>query len=237
MGGASFRFRRRTSAMAPVLLCDLDGTLVDTLHDLAAALNRVLAEHDLPALAEPAVRRLVGRGAARLVVDGFSLAGAPLPDPARAPMVRRFLDIYEAAPAAHSPPFEGVPATLARLTAAGWRLGVCTNKPQAPSERILRELDLAQYFEAVGGGDRFAARKPDGAHLHATLELMGGTTDPVVMVGDSQIDHAAARDAGATSVLVTYGYARAPLADLRPDALIDRFETLLEVLPGRIDGR
>jgi phosphoglycolate phosphatase len=218
--------------MTPALLCDLDGTLVDTVHDLAAALNRLLAEAGLPARRESEVRGLVGQGAARLVADGFAAAGRPLAEADWDRAVKRFLAIYEADPAAHSPPYPGVAATLARLRHSGWRLGVCTNKPQAPAETILRALDLAQFFDGVGGGDRFPARKPDGAHVHATLELMG--TDPAhaVLVGDSRIDLMAARDAGIPMVLVTYGYGEPDLASLGPAAVIDRFEALPDALAG-----
>lgn len=218
--------------MTRVLLCDLDGTLVDTVHDLAAALNRLLAEAGLPGRPESEVRRLVGRGAARLVADGFAAAGRPLAEADWDQAVKRFLAIYEADPAAHSPPYPGVAATLARLQDAGWRLGVCTNKPQAPAQAILRALDLAPYFDAVGGGDRFPARKPDGAHVHATLELMGAEPAAAVLVGDSRIDVMAARDAGIPMVLVTYGYGEPDLASLGPAAVIDRFDALPGVLAG-----
>jgi len=218
--------------MTPVLLCDLDGTLVDTVHDLAAALNRLLSDAALPTRPESEVRALVGQGAARLVADGFAAAGRPLDESDREPTIRRFLEIYEADPAAHSPAYAGVPATLDRLRGDGWRLGVCTNKPQAPAAAILRELNLARYFDAVGGGDRFPARKPDGAHVHATLELMDVDPAHAVLVGDSRIDVMAARDAGIPMVLVTYGYGEPGLADLGPAAVIDRFDALPGVLAG-----
>ena len=218
--------------MTPVLLCDLDGTLVDTVHDLAAALNRLLAEAGLPARAESEVRRLVGQGAARLVADGFAAAGRPLSAGELDTAVQQFLTIYNAGPAAHSPAYAGVQGTLARLCDTGWRLGVCTNKPQSPAEAILRALDLARYFDAVGGGDRFPTRKPDGAHVHATLELMEVDAAHAVLVGDSRIDLMAARDAGIPMVLVTYGYGEPGLTDLDPAAVIDRFDALPGVLAG-----
>jgi phosphoglycolate phosphatase len=119
---------------------------------------------------------------------------------------------------------------LRHLSEAGWRLGVCTNKPQAPSDQILGDLGLAGFFEAVGGGDRFPARKPDGSHLHATLDLMGAGAEQAVLVGDSRIDLLAARDAQMPVVLVTYGYGQEDLRSLGPDALIDRFDELPAVL-------
>lgn len=222
--------------MAPALLCDLDGTLVDTVHDLTAALNRLLTLDKLEPLAENRVRRLVGRGAARLVADGYGCAGRPLDTATLDEKVQAFLAIYDAAPAAHSPPYPGVRTTLNTLRAKGWRLGVCTNKPQLPSEIILEALGLADLFDAVGGGDRFPVRKPDGTHLLATLELMSVAPETAVLVGDSRIDLMAARDAQIPVVLVTYGYGEGDMTALRPDALIESFDALPGVLDNLVVG-
>lgn len=216
--------------MAPVLLCDLDGTLVDTVADLTVALNRLLAERGLPPLGEGTVRRLVGRGAARLVARGLDAAGGPVSDDELAPLVHRFLEIYEAAPAATSRPYPGVVECLERLAAEGWRLGVVTNKPQAPSEAILQALGLGRFFEAVAGGDRFPVRKPDGGHIRATLELMGAAPARAALVGDSETDLAAGRDAGVPVVLVDYGYSEVPAARLGPERVISGFGELPQVL-------
>ncbi|WP_206607866.1 HAD-IA family hydrolase [Ferruginivarius sediminum] len=226
--------------MAPVLLCDLDGTLVDTVADLTVALNRLLTERGLGTLPQRRVRGLVGRGAARLVESGLAeMGGAVGPDGLSA-CVARFLEIYEAAPAVHSRPYPGVIETLTSLRAAGWRLGVCTNKPQAPSEAILDAFELSPFFEAVGGGDRFPVRKPDGGHLHATLELiMGGDAKAAraVLVGDSRTDLDAARNARLPVVLVDYGYTDVPAAELGGDAVISSFAALPEALEGIVaDG-
>lgn len=220
------------SAIQPVLLCDLDGTLVDTAADLTDSLNRLLAEHGLAPLPERRVRHLVGRGAGRLVEAGLAEAGAPADGDALPAYTARFLDIYEAAPAARSRPYPGVSGTLESLRATGWRLGVCTNKPQALSEAVLRELGLLDLFEAVGGGDRFPVRKPDGAHLHAILELMGAgaAAEHAVLVGDSRTDVRAARDAGVPVVLVDYGYTDTPADQLGGDAVISEFAALPQTL-------
>ena len=218
--------------MAPILLCDLDGTLVDTVHDLTAVLNRLLAESDLPGLAESQVRRIVGRGMPRLVADGFSMAGRPLAAPEWDPAVARFMALYNADPAAHTAVYPGVPETLDTLARAGWRIAVCTNKPHAPTAAILEALDLARFIEAIGAGDSFAVRKPEGAHLHATLAHMLGDPAAAVMVGDSRIDLHAARDAGLPVVLVGYGYGDPDLQPTDADAWIDRFDALPAALAG-----
>jgi phosphoglycolate phosphatase len=215
---------------SPALLIDLDGTLVDTVADLAAALNALLAERGLPPLAEAAVRGLVGRGARRLVERGLSSAGAPPDDAALDAAHARFLELYGAAPAARSRPYPGVRATLAAWQAAGVPMAVCTNKPQAPSLAILRALGLDGHFRAVGGGDRYPVRKPDGGHLTATLAEAGLAGRPAVMIGDSAPDLEAARDAGLPVVLVDYGYSGRPVAELGADAVVSRFDALPAVV-------
>jgi phosphoglycolate phosphatase len=109
-------------------------------------------------------------------------------------------------------------------------MAVCTNKPQAPSLAILRALDLDRHFRAVGGGDRYAVRKPDGGHLTATLAEAGLAGHPAVMIGDSAPDLEAARDAGLPVVLVDYGYSDRPAAALGADAVVSRFDALPEAL-------
>jgi phosphoglycolate phosphatase len=219
-------------AAAPAtLLIDLDGTLVDTAADLTAALNRLLASLDLTQLPESTVRRLVGHGAARLVEWGIAAAGGR-PDGQRLPeRVQMFLDIYGRDPAARSRPYDGVIDTLDRWRRAGHRLAVCTNKPQAPSEAILRDLALMPYFAGVAGGDRFDVKKPAGGHLTRTVELVGGRIDRTVLIGDSQTDLDAGRAAGLPVVLVDYGYASQPVAELGADAVVSSFTEIPDLLP------
>ncbi len=220
----------RAEATRSVALFDLDGTLVDSLADLARALNAVLAAEGLAPLPEATVRGLVGRGAARLVAEGFAAAGRPLGAAALEARLARFLAHYGAAPVAHSRPYPGVAATLSRLRAQGWRLGVCTNKPQHLSEAVLAGLGLADFFAVVAGGDRFPVRKPDGGHLLATLDLMDATVAQAILVGDSDNDLKAARDAGMPVVLVDFGYSRRPAAELGADRVVSDFPALPGVL-------
>jgi phosphoglycolate phosphatase len=202
---------------------DLDGTLVDTAPDLAAALNRLLAEEGRPALAAAGIRTMIGDGAAKLVERGFAATGGWPDDPAV--LVRRFLAIYEAGIAYRSRPFPGVVAVLERLTSADLRLGVCTNKPAAATEELLVALDLRRYFAAVSAGDG-PARKPDPRHLLSAVARLGATTQTAIMVGDSANDVAAARAAGMAVIVVGFGYTATPARELGADAVIDRFDEL-----------
>lgn len=122
--------------------------------------------------------------------------------------------------------YPGVHETLATLAAEGRRMGVCTNKLQSTTLAVLRELKLDGYFDAVLGGDAVPARKPDPRHLLSVLAALGGCPEDSVMVGDNENDIAAARGAGARSILVRYGYPRLPFADIPADRQIDAFDQL-----------
>jgi phosphoglycolate phosphatase len=191
------------------LLLDLDGTLVDTVPDLESALNRLMSIRGLAGFATAEVKAMVGDGVAALVAKAFAARGA-VPDPAA---VGDFITDYEAHAAVESRLYPGVADTLDRLAAQGWRLAVCTNKPERPARSLLSALGLARVVQALGAGDSFPVRKPDPAHLLATLALVGGSRDAAVMLGDHHNDVAAARAAGMPSIFATWGYGAAAMAE------------------------
>ncbi len=185
---------------------DLDGTLVDTAPDIAAALNRRLAAARLAALSVAQVTPMIGDGARVLLERGFAAHGAAVPADA--------LDAFVADPALEggelSAPFPGLVDLLRDMSADGWRLAVCTNKPEKPARALLERLGLRALFHAIGGGDSFAMRKPDPAHLLLTMGAAGGGR--AMMVGDHQNDMLAARGAGIPAVFVGWGYGPAAMA-------------------------
>ena len=205
------------------LVFDLDGTLVDSVPDLAAAVNAALAEQGAAPLGEAEVQRMVGDGAAALASRALAARGLPSDDP---DFLARFLACYEAAPTARTRPYAGVVDTLAALQAAGCRLAVCTNKPSAATRLVLAGLGLDRFFGAVLGGDSTPWKKPDGRHLLAAVEALGARPREAAMIGDNENDAAAAKAAGIPLVLVTYGYARVPVETLAADRLISRFADL-----------
>src|SRR5262245_27183375 len=154
------------------LIFDLDGTLVDSAPDLHRSLNAVLAEQGRAAVGLDGIRAMVGDGAAKLVERGFADTGAAVEPAALAGLVQRFLAHYSAGRHALTRAYPGVADTLAALQTRGCRLGVCTNKPYAPSMEILELLELSRYFGAVTGGDSLPVRKPDPGHLLGTLKLL-----------------------------------------------------------------
>tara|TARA_Y100001934_G_C12157651_1_gene680411 strand:+ start:243 stop:914 length:672 start_codon:yes stop_codon:yes gene_type:complete len=207
--------------LLPVLLFDLDGTLVDTAPDLVATLNTILTRRNRATMPLEAVVKLVGDGARALLDSGFRETGDPAED--LDTLFAEFIDIYIANATKHSQPFPGVVEALEKFRAAGHRMAVCTNKPQAPSEAILHDLGLMQFFDAVVGGDRLAVRKPDPRHLLETLSLMDAAGRRAIMVGDSYNDVVSAREAGMPVVVVSYGYTTTPPTELGGDVLVDRF--------------
>jgi phosphoglycolate phosphatase len=188
----------------PLVVFDLDGTLVDSLDDLHASVNHALRELGLPPRSREEVHGFVGEGVRLL------LARAVAPhDHLLEPALAAWRPHYEAHCLDRTRPYPGVEALLA---SAGRTLAVNTNKPGALARRILGGLGLLPRFAAVVGGDE-APRKPDPTGLLEIRARVGATPDATVFVGDSHVDVAVARAAGVPMVAVTWGYgARAELA-------------------------
>lgn len=213
-------------ASFPLMVFDLDGTLVDSLPDLTAALDRMLAARSLAPLTPAEVRPMVGDGTKKLVERALAARGAA-PDPATEP---DFVADYTAHVAAESRPFPGVNAALTRLQEMGWKFAVCTNKSTAATEALLGALDLAHWFAALGCGDSFAARKPDPAHLGGTIERAGGTRERAVMVGDHRNDIASGKALGLPTIFAAWGYGNREMAE-GASAVAERFAALATLGP------
>jgi phosphoglycolate phosphatase len=211
---------------ARILICDLDGTLVDSAPDLTSAVGDLLAEAGRPPLTEAAVRRMVGDGVAKLVERALAASGGVPDAAALAAHVTRYLTFYEGRMTEMTRPYPGAVETLSGLKDSGWRLAVCSNKPEGPIRHILTALSLDGLFEAVAGGDTFAVRKPDPGHLHGLLETLGATPGEAVMLGDSRNDVLAARGAGLPVIAIASGYGPVPAHELGANALIETFAEL-----------
>jgi len=219
------------------ILLDFDGTLVDTAPDFIAALNRLLGELERPPVGYDEFRSLAGDGAKRLLERALTHHGAAVPPEAELmPWVQRLVAYYYEVMTVESRPFPGVVETLAGLSAAGRRLAICTNKPQASTDTLIAHFGMAHLFGAVLGGDSVAAKKPAPLHLHEALARLGKRAEHAVMVGDSATDVAAARAAGVPVVVVAYGYSPVPAHALGGDAVIERFADLPAAL-ARLFGR
>ncbi len=217
-----------TQAWPQAVLFDLDGTLIDSLPDIAAALARLFGEEGLPPLLLEEVRPLVGDGAGVLVARAFERAGAERPADAFA----RFVSLYGEAVCVETRLYPGVAETLRALDAAGCKLAVATNKPEALARAILGELGIGALFRSVAGGDSYSERKPHPDHLLNLLRDLEAAPAYAVMVGDSANDLQAARAAGLPVVLCRYGYSRDPVDGLGAERVIETFADLPAALVG-----
>ena len=219
----------------PPVVFDLDGTLIDSIHDIHFVLNTLLAEEGLSPLDLGAVKSMVGRGVRPLIREAVAAAGVSHAD--EDAWIERFVATYLRHPADHTVVFPGVREILADLSEAGIPLGICTNKPRLTTAAALEALGLKNLFRAVTCPEDVAHRKPDGRHLLDTLTAMGCPADGAVYVGDSETDVAAARNAGIPVVLVTFGYAHQSTAALGADALVSSFYELPGALASIRGGR
>jgi len=205
------------------VIFDLDGTLIDSVPDVHALANRVLAEQGFGPLTLPQVRGFIGKGVPHLIERLLDTVGEDPTGPRHAPMVARFTESYLTA-VTLTTCYPGVITALDALLAVGCTLGLCTNKPLAPTHAVLKHLGLTGYFPTVIGGDSLATRKPDAAPLHATIKAMGA--GPALFVGDSETDAATAQNAAVPFLLYTEGYRKTPAKDLPHDALFSDFADL-----------
>ncbi|HWT42903.1 MAG TPA: HAD-IA family hydrolase [Sphingopyxis sp.] len=206
---------------------DLDGTLLDTLGDLAAAVNHALGLMDRAPLPEAAVRPMIGRGAKHMLEEGLRATGGSS-DGAVERLYPELLHFYEAHIAVHSRPFPGVTAALDRLDALGVRTAVVTNKAEHLARILLAEFGLADRMATIIGGDTLGVRKPSPEPVHAMVERCGGGR--AAFVGDSIYDVMAAKNAGVPSVAVSFGFLDRPAAELGADHVIDHFDALVPLL-------
>ncbi|MDD2885602.1 MAG: phosphoglycolate phosphatase [Dechloromonas sp.] len=212
---------------------DLDGTLLDTVGDLAEACQRMLQELDLPSRSEDEIRSFVGQG--MVVLVRRCLTRESLPDEAQlARAVDAFQRHYTAVNGARTQFFQGVREGLQAWQATGLPLAVVTNKPAAFTEPLLERTGLAPYFKAVVSGDTTAHRKPHPAPLLHACAALGSDPADNLHIGDSKHDIETARNAGCTVYCVPYGYNEGePVDPTACDALVADLLTALQVASGQ----
>ena len=206
-------------------IIDLDGTMVDTVGDFDAALNRMLTDLGQRGVDRAFIERTVGKGSEHLIRSTLMHVGAEasLYDSAWQRYQAHYLDIN----GRHSDVYPGVVEGLKQLAARGLKLACLTNKPTAFARPLLAAKGLDGFFSVVFGGDAFERKKPDPLPLQRTCEALGTAPARTLMVGDSSNDARAARAAGCPVVLVSYGYNHGePVASASPDAVIGRLDDL-----------
>ena len=217
------------------LTFDLDGTLCDTLPDLAAAANATRVASGLAPLPVPRIKSYIGDGIPRLVHRILlDVRDGDAPTAQHAAAYQYFTAYYRDHLCVASRLYDGVATTLAALRARGLPLAVVTNKNEAPARRLLADLDIAEHFALIYGGDSLPEKKPAPLPLITAAEALGVAPAHMLMVGDSANDILAAKAAGCPVAAVTFGYADTRALHENPatraDYLIDRFTQLLDLV-------
>jgi phosphoglycolate phosphatase len=211
------------------VIFDLDGTLVDSAPDLRQALNQVLAARNRRAVTLDEMKSFTGDGMVKQLQRAFAATGDSLSENEAELLFRDFIAYYRGQKPDPAQIYPHVVETLDALKADGVKLGVCTNKQEAATLRLLNELDLTRYFGCIAGCDTFAVHKPHPGHVRGVIETLQVPAEGCVMIGDSINDVLAAKGAGIPCLVVTHGYGADP-GDLGADGLIGGFRDLRAAL-------
>ncbi|MBE0645453.1 MAG: HAD-IA family hydrolase [Bacteroidetes bacterium] len=214
-----------------LLLCDLDGTLVDSLRDIVTSCNLLLTSYGAPALDESTIRPCIGRGVAYLVHGILRAADCPVTDIDAA--IARYREIYHAHALDETQLYPGVYDTLAllRKNVPDLRLAVVSNKPERASREVLEAMQIEKYFSMIAGGDTFAEMKPSPLPLQSIMQMMGAAAEETAMVGDSVYDLQAGKAAGVRTIAALYGFQPAEkLKALEPDFSVSAFDEILNIV-------
>ncbi len=215
------------------LIFDLDGTLIDSAPDVCASINQTLSVMGRAPVTVDNIKSLVGFGARTLCEKTLAMTGEHSNEEDTDFLLTGFLECYRTNPSNYTVIFPGVLKALNLFKDGGIQLGICTNKPEVTCFPVLDSLGLRKFFSSVICGDTLKFRKPDPRHVLHTLDEMGANVNNAALVGDSEADIKAAKNAGIPSVLVSFGYCHVPLDVLNPNAIIDHFDDLelaLEVI-------
>ena len=212
------------------VIFDLDGTLADTSGDLIAAANacfRHIGQGDVLVPGDDAGIAL--RGGKMMLTRGLERLGLYEADKVEQ-LYPVLLEAYAGAIDTHTVLYPGAMEAVEALKARGYGVGICTNKPEALAELLMTRLGVRDAFSSLVGADTLPVRKPDPEPLREAARRAGGDPAHCVLIGDSDTDRNTSRAAGVPSVLVTFGPSGADMAELQPEALLDRFEDLPDVV-------
>jgi phosphoglycolate phosphatase len=218
----------------PIIVFDLDGTLIDTAPDLIDSLNHALAGDGFDAVDRGQVGGHIGMGGRAMIERVFTLSQRRI-DPA---IIERhhevFLQHYTAGIPGRSRPYPGVLEAIARAEEHGYIFAICTNKPENMALSLIERLGLSNLFGAICGADTFAFRKPDPRHLIETISRAGGDPSRALMVGDSRTDIDTAKAAGIPVVAVDFGYTDRHVREFEPSKVISHYDELTVALVERL---
>jgi phosphoglycolate phosphatase len=208
------------------VIFDLDGTLADTSRDLINAANACFRDLGLGDVLDPTRDASTAlRGGRAMLSLGFERTGSHGEDEI-ARQYPRLLAAYARDIDSHTVLYPGAMAAVSALTATGYAVGICTNKPEGLADTLMTRLGVRDAFAALVGADTLPVRKPDPAPLHEAIRRAGGNPGRAVLVGDTVTDRDTARAAGVPSILVTFGPLGRSVADLQPEGMIDHYGEL-----------
>lgn len=209
---------------------DLDGTLADTSGDLIAAANACFRARGLPDQLDPVADALVSfQGGRAMLRLGYQRADYLQGNEWADDDYARLLQFYAQDLATHTRLYPGAVDAVRELRGRGFLTAVCTNKPEGLAHQVIANFEMTDLFDALVGADTLPVRKPNPAPYHLAVERAGGTVRRSILIGDTQTDRETARNAGVSSVLVTFGPAGQGIARLEPDALLDYYTDLPEL--------
>lgn len=212
--------------MYSLIIFDLDGTLAHTAPDLLATLNRITAPHNIAPMNIGHIGQIIGQGAKAMIAKAFEIENVPLSTELHNTLFEAFLTDYFDNLANETHLFDGVLDAMDELESEGFEFAVCTNKKHSMAVPLLDQLGVSHRFKAITGGDSFDFKKPDARHLIETAKLSGHEITRSIMIGDSETDINAAKNASIPSVAVTFGYTTIPAQELGADCVIDTFAKL-----------
>lgn len=218
--------------MIRTAIFDLDGTLVDTADDLIAAMNAIAPRFDLPQIDPVEARPVAGRGGRALMRHAAAKVGREMNDDQVIVAYPPFLDAYEERIADKSRYFEGASECVDTLLSDGWRVGICTNKPERLARILMQALGGFERYGALLGADSLPVRKPDPKHIWETIDRVGGHRDRAIMIGDTETDRKAAGNAKVPCLLFSGGFSTTPIADLEPEGIFHDYAELNAMLEG-----
>lgn len=219
------------------VIFDLDGTLADTSHDLINAANAYFLALGFPTVLDPIGDALVGfHGGRAMLTLGYDRLGQPVDEDQVSAHYPVFLNHYAENIDTHTVLYDGVVETLVELAARGYALGVCTNKPEYLATILIDRLGIADHFGAMLGADTLPVRKPDPEHVWETIRRLGGDLKKSALIGDTMTDRGAARNAGIPSVLVGFGPTGDAVRDMEPEAILNNYFELPDLMDRMIDA-